>query len=275
MIRIAAMVGLVAAPSTFAVGYWQGEHSEPAAAVSTVQINAPVIAKPGAGAASAAEYLAGLNAPPPPPPAPPAVIKASAPVPIGPPPIDIGVQFRNEVSAVRTGSQPHIILAGGRTIAEGQAYRDGWSVRSLTPQTAVLGKGRETRAVNLFSAPPREPTMQVASLAPVFTGPVQLTNGVTAEQRTAALASRLAQMTPEQRRAFMQTPAGRTAMAGMPGGGRGGQGGPQFGQGGQQPWQGGQGRQQGEGGGRGGGDGGGGRGRGGGNQGANGGFGGR
>ena len=51
--RILVLAFLVAAPSAFAMGHWQGEHAEAPDDLSTVRVNAPIITRPGTGAVEA------------------------------------------------------------------------------------------------------------------------------------------------------------------------------------------------------------------------------
>jgi hypothetical protein len=67
-------------------------------------------------------------------------------------------------------------------VGRGDVYQDGWRVRDISAQTAVLAKGRETRNVNLFSAPPMQP-VQIAAAGPLITGPVSFSNGLLPDQR--------------------------------------------------------------------------------------------
>jgi hypothetical protein len=101
---------------------------------------------------------------------------------VGPPPEDVSVTFRRQVTAVLTNGDPHIVLAGGRKIGRGEVYQDGWRVRDISSQRAVLTKGRETRNIDLFSAPPPQP-VQIASAGPMITGPVSFSNGLLPDQR--------------------------------------------------------------------------------------------
>lgn len=182
--RILVLAFLVAAPSAFAMGHWQGEHAKVEEDLSTVRVNAPILTRPGTGAAEAVRYLAGATTPAP--------VVASGPVaagpvpvaigPVGPPPEDVSIRFRREVSAVMTNGEPHIILAGGRRVGRGDLYQDGWRVRDISAQTAILAKGRETRSINLFSAPPMQP-VQLAQAGPLITGPVSFSNGLLPDQR--------------------------------------------------------------------------------------------
>ena len=85
--RFLVLAVLVAAPSAFAMGHWQGEHAEPEDDLAIARLNAPIITRPGTGAADAVRYLAGVTTP---------VVEAAAPVapgpvrvsttPVGPPP---------------------------------------------------------------------------------------------------------------------------------------------------------------------------------------------
>lgn len=182
--RILVLAFLVAAPSAFAMGHWQGEHAKVEEDLSTVRVNAPILTRPGTGAAEAVRYLAGATTPAP-------VVASGPPTagpvpaaigPVGPPPEDISIRFRREVSAIMTNGEPHIILAGGRRVGRGEVYQDGWRVRDISAQTAVLAKGRETRSINLFSAPPMQP-VQLAQAGPLITGPVSFSNGLLPDQR--------------------------------------------------------------------------------------------
>jgi hypothetical protein len=181
--RFLVLAFLVGAPSAFAAGHWQGEHAPVEDDLSTVRVNSPIIVRPGTGAAEAVRYLAGVTGAP---------VVATAPVPagpirvatvpMGPPPEDVSIQFRRQVTAVLTNGEPHVVLAGGRKIGRGEVYQDGWRLRDISSQTAVLAKGRETRSINLFSAPPVQP-IQLASAAPIVTGPVSFSNGLLPDQR--------------------------------------------------------------------------------------------
>jgi hypothetical protein len=180
--RFLVLAFLVAAPSAFAAGHWQGEHAPVEDDLSTVRVNSPIIVRPGTGAAEAVRYLSGVTAAP--------VLASAAPsgpipastAPVGPPPEDVSIRFRRDVTAVLTSGEPHIVLAGGRRVGRGDVYQDGWRVRDISSQTAVLAKGRETRNVNLFSAPPLQP-VQLASDEPLITGPVSFSNGLLPDQR--------------------------------------------------------------------------------------------
>ena len=179
MLRIAAASVIVLAPAAFAVGIWQGQHETPVALTTGVRLNAPIITKPGFGAAGAAKYFATLN-PPPPPPRP-----SGAPPP---PPPDIGLLFRTDVSAVTTGPVPRVILAGGKTLARGEVYRDGWKVREVRNDSVTLVKGAETRSINLFSAPPAAPQAVATS---GLGAQISLTNGLTPGKLTTGQINRI------------------------------------------------------------------------------------
>jgi hypothetical protein len=182
--RFLVLAFLVAAPSAFAAGHWQGEHAPVEDDQLAPRVNAPIITRPGTGAAEAVRYLSGVTAP--------AVVAtgpvtASAPrpapaAPVGPPPEDVSIRFRRDVTAVLTNGEPHIVLAGGRRIGRGEVYSDGWRVRDISSQRATLAKGRETRSIDLFSAPPLQPT-QLAAAGPLMTGPVSFSNGLLPDQR--------------------------------------------------------------------------------------------
>lgn len=180
--RFLVLAFLVAAPAAFAAGHWQGEHAPVEDDLSTVRVNSPIITRPGTGAAEAVRYLSGVTAAP--------VVLASAPAtprpvaiaPVGPPPEDVSIQFRRDVTAILTNGEPHIVLAGGRRIGRGEVYQDGWRVRDISSQRAVLAKGGDTRSIDLFSAPPQQ-SVQIASAGPVVTGPVSFSNGLLPDQR--------------------------------------------------------------------------------------------
>jgi hypothetical protein len=146
-----------------------------------VRLNAPILTKPGFGSADAAKYLAVLNTPPAPPPPP------------GAQPPDVGLTFRREVTAVTTDKTPHVILADGRQLARGQAYRDGWKVRLITTESVTLAKGAETRSINLFSAPAVAAAVQApAGFAGVGGfGQISLTNGERPGQLNAGAINRI------------------------------------------------------------------------------------
>ena len=174
-----ALVSLVAAPAAVGVGYWQGKTGETEAIVAGGRLNAPLIGKPGDGAAEAGKYFAALNAPPPPPPPPPA-FKPPPP----PPPPDVAVLFRRDLAAVMTGptGDPRVVLTGSRSLRLGEVYRDGWTLASLSPSTATLTKGKERRNVGLFTVPTGVSTTSstpVAAAAPPAN--FAFTNGVRAE----------------------------------------------------------------------------------------------
>lgn len=181
--RFLVLAFLVAAPSAFAAGHWQGEHAPVEDDLSTVRVNSPIIVRPGTGAAEAVRYLSGVTAPAP-------VVTAAVPsgpipastAPMGPPPEDVSIRFRRDVTAVLTNGEPHIVLAGGRRVGRGDVYQDGWRLRDISSQTAVLARGRETRNINLFSAPPLQ-QVQIASAEPLITGPVSFSNGLLPDQR--------------------------------------------------------------------------------------------
>ena len=87
--RFLVLAFLVAAPSAFAMGQWQGEHAEVVDDLATGRVNSPILTRPGTGAAEAVRYLSGVTTPP------PAAAPAMAgPIPVstapsGPPPEDV------------------------------------------------------------------------------------------------------------------------------------------------------------------------------------------
>jgi hypothetical protein len=179
IVRLALLACVVTAPVAFAAGYWQSLHQDAPGLIVTPRINAPIVSKPGFGAAAAAHYFAALNAPPPPP-----------PPPGPPPPPDVAITFRRDVSAVQSqNGTPHIILAGGRILKRGDSYGDGWRLRDIAPTSVVLTKGKETRSVNLFSPP----AVTLAATAPTTANfaAISITNGQTPGKLTAGQISRI------------------------------------------------------------------------------------
>ena len=59
--RFLVLAFLVAAPSAFAAGHWQGEHAPVQDDLSTTRVNSPIIVRPGTGAAEAVRYLSGVT----------------------------------------------------------------------------------------------------------------------------------------------------------------------------------------------------------------------
>lgn len=172
MTRAGLLLAAVAAPAALAAGMWAGENRQaPANIVTAGRQNAPLVTKPGWGVAGAARYFAELNAPPPPPPP----VRAIPPPPPPPEP-DVGLLLRRDVSAVlgAEGSEPRLVLGGGRHLARGEAYRDGWTLSSLTSQTATLTRAKEQKTVNLFGPIPAAETTQLASAAAL--GPISFSN---------------------------------------------------------------------------------------------------
>jgi hypothetical protein len=105
----------------------------------------------GSGPATAASAAIDPDNLPPPPPAPP------------PPAPDIAPIFRRQVSAViDQGSDGLAVLlrnSGGeggasRLLKLGDRFDGGWRLIGLSSNEAVLQRGRETRRVSLFGAPP-------------------------------------------------------------------------------------------------------------------------
>ena len=52
--RFLVLAFLVAAPAAFAAGHWQGEHAPVQEDLAMPRVNAPIITRPGTGAADAA-----------------------------------------------------------------------------------------------------------------------------------------------------------------------------------------------------------------------------
>ena len=78
-----------------------------------------------------------------------------------PPPPDIAVLFRRDVTAVEQrpdGARVWIVDFtrdfGRRALRVGDVYQDRWRVTRISPQWVELRRRRETRRVGLFEAPP-------------------------------------------------------------------------------------------------------------------------
>ncbi len=107
----------------------------------------------GAIAAKAAERLVTVNFAAPPP----------VEIPQAPPPPDIAVTFRRELTAIENTPSGAIVwvvdwnqASGRRSIHRGGEYRDGWRVSEIGNQTVELRRRTETRQVDVYAAPPEE-----------------------------------------------------------------------------------------------------------------------
>lgn len=90
-----------------------------------------------------------------------------APEPVidtGPPPPDIAVLFRRDLTAIEEAGGRHIVwivdLAQPhqrRALRVGDSYRDGWRVARINPQSVQLRRRREVRTVDAFALPVSEP----------------------------------------------------------------------------------------------------------------------
>lgn len=90
-----------------------------------------------------------------------------APAPVidtGPPPPDITVLFRRDMTAIEQARGRHVVwivdLAQPhrrRALRVGDSYRDGWRVARINPQSVQLRRRREVRTVDAFALPVSEP----------------------------------------------------------------------------------------------------------------------
>ncbi len=111
----------------------------------------------GALAAKAAERLAAVSFAAPPP----------IEIPQAPPPPDIAVTFRRELTAIENTASGAIVwvvdwnqASGRRAIHRGGEYRDGWRVSEIGNQTVELRKRTETRRIDVYAPPPEEDVSQ-------------------------------------------------------------------------------------------------------------------
>jgi hypothetical protein len=183
MIKPLILVGLVATPAAVGLGIWAGENQTPPPTVTAARQNAPLVAKPGRTAESAAKTFAQLDPPPPKVIAPPA-----------PPPPDVALTLRRDVRALRpgAGNDGRLILTGARQLKLGDRYGDGWRLTAVTNQTATLRKGNQERKVDFFAPDPAmaQAALTASQAAPAVTQ-VSFTNGVRAGQLPPALLTQL------------------------------------------------------------------------------------
>jgi hypothetical protein len=85
------------------------------------------------------------------------------------------------------GAQPRVVLTNAGILSPGDAYRDGWTLSSVSSTTATLTRDGEVRRIGLFSAPPpSDDNIVVASAAPNLAGALALSNGVVEGQMSGA-----------------------------------------------------------------------------------------
>jgi len=182
MMRALVIAGVVAVLAAVGLGVWAGQNQKPVASVVAVRQNAPLVAKPGREAASAAKTFAKLEPPPPPKPLPPP----------GPPPIDVAVTFRHEARALAP-DQSRVILAGARSLKVGDKYGDGWKLAQVTSRTATLKKGKDQRIIDFFQPDPVAVQALAAQNAQAAAGfaQVSFTNGLKPGQLPSAVSAQL------------------------------------------------------------------------------------
>lgn len=111
----------------------------------------------GALAAKAVERLVSVSFAAPPP----------VEIPQAPPPPDIAITFRRELTAIEITPSGAIVwvvdweqASGRRAIHRGGEYRDGWRVSAIENQTVELRRRTETRQIDVYAPPPEEGTPQ-------------------------------------------------------------------------------------------------------------------
>lgn len=90
--------------------------------------------------------------------APPAVVD------IGPPPPDISVLFRRDLTAIEERGTGRVVWIVDftqayqrRALRVGDVYQDGWRVARIAPQSVELRRRREVRTIDAFALPVIEP----------------------------------------------------------------------------------------------------------------------
>lgn len=81
-----------------------------------------------------------------------------------PPPPDIAVLFRRDLTAIEERGTTRIVWIidytqtyQRRALRVGDVYQDGWRVRRIGPQSVELRRRREVRTVDAFAPPVSEP----------------------------------------------------------------------------------------------------------------------
>ncbi len=131
------------------LGWLTASTPEPA---SSPIVDAVTLAHAGVEAGAARERLEALGL---------------APAPVvetGPPPPDIAVLFRRDLSAIEeraTGRIAWIVdftqTYRRRALRVGDIYQDGWRIARIAPQSVELRRRREVRNVDTFALPVIEP----------------------------------------------------------------------------------------------------------------------
>lgn len=90
-----------------------------------------------------------------------------APAPIvdtGPPPPDIAVLFRRDLTAIEEHGAARVVWVVDftqayrrRALRIGDVYQDGWRIARIAPQSVELRRRREVRTIDAFALPVREP----------------------------------------------------------------------------------------------------------------------
>lgn len=77
-----------------------------------------------------------------------------------PPPPDIAIMFRRDLTAIERRPEGLLVWivdftqpAGRRSLKPGDVYQDGWRVSAVSDQTIELRRRRETRSIAVFEAP--------------------------------------------------------------------------------------------------------------------------
>ena len=118
----------------------------------TAALDAPTILHAGAEAGVARDRLDALGLAPPP------VIDS------GPPPADIAVLFRRDLTAIEERTAGRIAWVVDftqtyqrRALRVGDVYQDGWRIARIAPQSVELRRRREVRTIDTFALPVIEP----------------------------------------------------------------------------------------------------------------------
>jgi len=121
-------------------------------AAATAAFEAPAVVHAGLEAGDAHERLDALGLAPPP------------IVDTGPPPPDIAVLFRRDLTAIEERAGAHMVWIVDfaqphqrRALRVGDIYQDGWRVARIGPQSVQLRRRREVRTVDAFALPVIEP----------------------------------------------------------------------------------------------------------------------
>lgn len=115
-------------------------------------VDAITVVHAGVEAGAARERLNALGLAPPP------------VVDTGPPPPDIAVLFRRDLSAIEDRANGRVAWIVDftqtyrrRALRVGDIYQDGWRIARIAPQSVELRRRREVRTVDTFALPVIEP----------------------------------------------------------------------------------------------------------------------